>query len=47
MFGKGFTLFKVAGFEIKIDTSWIFLVALITWSSGGRIISLLLPPSCR
>jgi Zn-dependent protease len=31
MFGKGFTLFKVSNFEVKVDLSWIFLAALIIW----------------
>lgn len=32
MFGKPVTLFKILGFEVKIDLSWLVLAALITWS---------------
>jgi len=32
MLGRSVTLFKLLGFDIKVDFSWLFLVALITWS---------------
>ena len=32
MFGRPVTLFKIFGFEVKLDISWLFLAALITWS---------------
>jgi Zn-dependent protease/predicted transcriptional regulator len=32
MFGKGITLFKLFGFEVRVDASWLFLALLITWS---------------
>ena len=32
MFGRSFPLFRLLGFQIKADTSWIFLAALIVWS---------------
>src|SRR3989338_7076296 len=32
MLGRRIPLFKVLGFEVRIDTSWIFLAILITWS---------------
>jgi len=32
MFGKSIKLFKLFGFEVKIDLSWIFIAVLITWS---------------
>lgn len=32
MFGKRITLFKLFGFEVRIDASWIVIVVLITWS---------------
>jgi Zn-dependent protease/CBS domain-containing protein len=32
MFGKGIKLFKLFGFEVKIDLSWIILAFFITWS---------------
>lgn len=32
MFGKNITLFKLFGFEVKIDLSWIVIAVLVTWS---------------
>jgi Zn-dependent protease/predicted transcriptional regulator len=32
MFGRGITLFRLFGFEVKVDWSWIILAALITWT---------------
>jgi Zn-dependent protease/predicted transcriptional regulator len=32
MFGKPLTLFRIFGFEVKIDWSWLILGALIVWS---------------
>jgi Zn-dependent protease/CBS domain-containing protein len=32
MFGKRVKLFKLFGFEVNIDLSWIIIAALITWS---------------
>lgn len=32
MFGNGIKLFKLFGFEIKVDISWMILIVLITWS---------------
>lgn len=32
MFGKQVTLFKLLGFEIKVDLSWLFLFLLVTWT---------------
>ena len=32
MFGKQITLFKLLGFEVRIDLSWIIIAVLITWS---------------
>ncbi len=32
MFGKSFTLFRLFGFAVKVDWSWLILGALITWS---------------
>ena len=31
MFGRQITLFKLLGFEVKLDLSWLFIVVLITW----------------
>jgi Zn-dependent protease/predicted transcriptional regulator len=32
MFGKTVTLFRIFGFEVKVDFSWLILGALIVWS---------------
>lgn len=32
MFGKSISLFKLFGFQVKIDLSWIVIAVLITWS---------------
>jgi Zn-dependent protease len=32
MLGPTVTLFKLLGFDIKVDASWLFLAALVTWS---------------
>ncbi len=32
MFGKRFDLFKLFGFQIRVDISWFFIAILITWS---------------
>lgn len=32
MFGKSITLFKLLGFEVKIDISWLVIALLITWT---------------
>jgi len=32
MFSKTITIFKLFGFEVKIDLSWLILAVLITWS---------------
>ncbi len=37
MFGKGFKLFTLFGFEVKIDLSWLILAILITWSLASGV----------
>jgi Zn-dependent protease len=32
MFGKGFKLFTLFGFEVRVDYSWIIIAVLVTWS---------------
>src|SRR5512136_2991512 len=32
MFGKPVTLFRIFGFEVKVDWSWLVLGALIVWT---------------
>lgn len=40
MFGKSYTLFKLLGFEVKIDSSWIIIAVLITWSLAQGVFPL-------
>ena len=37
MFGHPVSLFKVFGFEVKLDISWLLLAALITWSLASGL----------
>ncbi len=37
MFTKRIKLFKLFGFQVSIDLSWFFLVALITWSLASGV----------
>ena len=37
MFGKRFSLFKLLGFEVKIELSWVVLVVLLTWSLASNV----------
>ena len=32
MFGSSFRLFKLLGFEVKINPSWLIIAGLIVWS---------------
>jgi Zn-dependent protease/CBS domain-containing protein len=32
MFGRGIRLFKLFGFEVKLDWSWLIIAVLLTWS---------------
>ena len=32
MFGKGIRLFKLFGFSVEIDVSWLIIAVLVTWS---------------
>jgi Zn-dependent protease len=32
MFGKRISLFKLFGFEVRLDASWLLIAALVTWS---------------
>jgi Zn-dependent protease/CBS domain-containing protein len=32
MFGRRITLFRLLGFEVRIDASWIIIAVLVTWS---------------
>jgi Zn-dependent protease/predicted transcriptional regulator len=37
MFKKAITLFKLFGFEVKIDISWLLLAILVTWSLAAGL----------
>ncbi|MBP1658924.1 MAG: rane endopeptidase, family [Candidatus Aminicenantes bacterium] len=37
MFGKPVTLFRIFGFEVKVDWSWLILGALIVWSLATKL----------
>jgi Zn-dependent protease len=32
MFGKGVRLFRILGFDVKVDPSWVVLAVLVAWS---------------
>jgi Zn-dependent protease len=32
MFGRRVTLFKLLGFKVRVDASWLIIAALVTWS---------------
>lgn len=37
IFGRSVSLFKILGFEVKVDISWLILAALITWSLASGL----------
>jgi Zn-dependent protease/CBS domain-containing protein len=37
MFGRPITLFKLFGFAVRLDASWIIIALLVTWSLAGSI----------
>jgi Zn-dependent protease/CBS domain-containing protein len=37
MFGRRITLFRLFGFEVRLDASWIVIAALVTWSLAAAI----------
>lgn len=37
MFGKSITLFTIAGFSIRIDLSWLLILALVVWSLSAGV----------
>ena len=32
MLGKQWTIFKLLGFDVRVDASWLLLALLVTWS---------------
>ena len=43
MFAKRFALFRLLGFEVSVDPSWIILAVLITWSLAAALFPGLYP----
>lgn len=43
MFGKKYTLFKMFGFQVHIDLSWLVIVALVVWSLAGGLFPMQYP----
>jgi len=37
MFGKTFTLFRMFGFDVRIDVSWLVILVLVVWSLAGGV----------
>jgi Zn-dependent protease/CBS domain-containing protein len=43
MFGKRIKLFKLLGFEVRIDLSWLIIAGLVTWSLADGLFPYLYP----
>jgi len=43
MFGKRFELFKLLGFAVSIDLSWLLLAVLVTWSLAVGVFPMMKP----
>ncbi len=43
MFGKPYRLFRVLGFEVRADWSWLVILALIVWSLGTGLFPAAMP----
>jgi Zn-dependent protease/CBS domain-containing protein len=43
MFGKRIKLFKLLGFQVNIDLSWIIIAVLVTWSLAAGLFPYLYP----
>jgi Zn-dependent protease/CBS domain-containing protein len=37
MFGRGIKLFKLLGFEVRVDWSWLIIAALIVWTLAAGV----------
>ncbi|MCL5670933.1 MAG: site-2 protease family protein [Acidobacteria bacterium] len=37
MFGRTFTLFKMFGFSVRVDASWLIIAVLITWTFASLL----------
>ncbi len=47
MFGKRLKLFKLLGFEVRIDASWLIIAVLVTWSLASGVFPYLHPGLAR
>jgi Zn-dependent protease/CBS domain-containing protein len=47
MFGKRMKLFKLFGFEVRIDASWLIIALLVTWSLASGLFPYLYPGLSR
>ena len=43
MFGKGYRLFKLLGFEVRVDPTWLILGVLITWTLAQGVFPAYVP----
>lgn len=43
MFGRSVTLFRLFGFRVGVDASWLFLAALVTWTLASGYFPNVLP----
>lgn len=43
MFGKSLTLFKLAGFKVRVDASWLILALFVTWTFAEGVLPAQLP----
>jgi Zn-dependent protease len=37
MFGKGIRIFRLLGFDVRVDASWIIIAVLLTWSLARSV----------
>jgi Zn-dependent protease len=47
MFGKRMKLFKLLGFEVRVDASWLVIAVLVTWSLASGLFPYLYPGISR
>lgn len=43
MFGRSITLFRLFGFRVRVDASWLIVAALVTWSLAVGVFPTLAP----
>ena len=47
MFGKRFRLFKLLGFQVQLDVSWLIIAVLVTWTLAVGVFPTVSPGSRR